>query len=139
MSLSIEGGREIIRPASWKLQGHLVILHVTGPQAETPWRRGGSDGSPSISGRTASTMRLRMAPMESRSATSFSRGIGGMWGTVPSGLFPHALEKARYIALPAVNHDFESIRDLSRWETPDFSMIRDLLGAGLDAVPEPAC
>lgn len=119
LSTSSASGQERIMPAEWRLPGSLVILHVPDLQVLELGGEGDLMDPQHLWG--GKFMAAETAGAEAIEIGDFlqSRRFGNV-GHRAIGLTRKALDRARYVAIDAVNFDFNSVADFSRETSPQF-------------------
>lgn len=119
LSISAASGKERIMPAQWRLPGSLVILHVPDLQVRELGGEGDLIDPQHLWGdKFAAAARAGAEAIEIGDFLQ-SRRFGNV-GHRAIGLTVRALDRARYVAIDAVNFDFHSVSDFSRETTPQF-------------------
>jgi hypothetical protein len=134
LSISSANGKERIMPAEWRLPGSLIVLHVPDLQVI----RLGEDGD-LIDPQHLWADKFNAAEAAGAEAIEIgdflqSRRFGNV-GHRAIGLTGKALARARYVALDAINFDFNSVVDFSREVTPHFQAFWSQCRSRLDPAP----
>lgn len=120
-SLDGTGSRECLKPADWKLPGHLLIILANEIDIRDPEWSEDALGYETHN-RVADFDRFSQSGIDAiRMSDCLQSDYQGNVPHKSIGLFPQGLEKISWMSIPATRHDGASLETWKGAETPEFS------------------